>query len=75
MNIDTLFIDEGFGTLSGECLNSVMRMLERMKGLNGRSVGVISHVDAMKERIPVQIHVKRIDDSCSEIKIVDTTMA
>ena len=75
MNIDTLFIDEGFGTLSGECLNSVMRMLEQMKGLNGRSVGVISHVDAMKERIPVQIHVKRIDDSCSEIKIVDTTMA
>ncbi|MBR6283450.1 MAG: AAA family ATPase [Muribaculaceae bacterium] len=57
--VDTLFIDEGFGSLSGDCLNSVMDTLARLHDLGGRRVGIISHVEALKERIPTQILVQR----------------
>jgi exonuclease SbcC len=54
----TLFIDEGFGSLDAESLDLAIDALEALQS-QGRTVGVISHVDAMKERIPVQIRVKR----------------
>lgn len=69
-SVDILFIDEGFGTLSAEYLNTVMDALERLHELNGKKVGIISHMEGLRERIKTQIQVKRIDNSRSEILIV-----
>ncbi|QQO46002.1 SbcC/MukB-like Walker B domain-containing protein [Paracoccus sp. MC1862] len=52
----TLFIDEGFGSLDSESLDLAINALERLQS-QGRTIGVISHVAAMKERIPVQVKV------------------
>lgn len=57
--VDTIFIDEGFGTLSESYLSSVMETLNHLYDLGGRRVGIISHVEALKERIATQIHVER----------------
>lgn len=70
LSVDTLFIDEGFGTLSNDYLNTVMDTLEKLHQLGGKKVGIISHVEELKERIKTQIQVQRIDNSKSEIKIV-----
>lgn len=56
---DTLFIDEGFGTLSSECLDSVMDSLDLLRKFENRRVLVISHVDMLRDRIPVQINLRR----------------
>ena len=69
-SVDTLFIDEGFGTLSSDYLNTVMDALERLHQLNGKKVGIISHMEGLRERIKTQIQVKRIDNSRSEIVVV-----
>lgn len=55
---ETLFIDEGFGSLDAESLDMAMGALETLQA-QGRKIGVISHVEAMKDRIPVQIHVAK----------------
>ena len=57
--VDTIFIDEGFGTLSANYLSGVMETLNHLYDLGGRRVGIISHVEALKERIATQIHVYR----------------
>ena len=54
--IETLFIDEGFGSLDGTRLNDVMNMLQGLQ-MSGRTVGVISHVDEMKGQIQERINV------------------
>lgn len=59
-HIDSLFLDEGFGTLDSETLDSALDALDLLNA-SGKTIGVISHVDAMKERIPVQIKVKKIN--------------
>ena len=64
-NFGILFIDEGFGSLDEDCLNSVMETLERLYQIKGRRVGIISHVVALEERIRTQIQVS----PKSEIKI------
>lgn len=64
----TLFIDEGFGSLDAESLDLAIDALEALQS-QGRTVGVISHVDAMKERIPVQIRVKRQGGGRSSIAV------
>ena len=71
MTADILFIDEGFGTLSGEYLGNVMDTLERLHQMGGRKVGLISHVTDMKERIPVQIRVSRESPALSRIEVVE----
>ncbi|MCT4704401.1 exonuclease subunit SbcC [Enterobacteriaceae bacterium H16N7] len=58
--IDSLFLDEGFGTLDAETLDTALDALDTLNA-SGKTIGVISHVDAMKERIPVQIRVKKIN--------------
>lgn len=58
--IDSLFLDEGFGTLDAETLDIALDALDTLNA-SGKMIGVISHVDAMKERIPVQIKVKKIN--------------
>ncbi|CNH81253.1 exonuclease [Yersinia aldovae] len=59
-SIDSLFLDEGFGTLDAETLDIALDALDSLNA-SGKTIGVISHVEAMKERIPVQIKVKKIN--------------
>lgn len=63
--VDTLFIDEGFGTLSGEPLQKAIETLRSLHSKSGRHVGIISHVEELQERIPVQIQVKQEGNSSS----------
>lgn len=58
IELDTLFIDEGFGTLDSETLDTVMNTIESLRE-NGRTIGLISHVEEMKNRIPTQIVVEK----------------
>lgn len=71
LSVDTLFIDEGFGTLSGEPLQHAINTLRSLHSKSGRHVGIISHVEELKERIPVQIRVNQEgNNSSSTIEIV-----
>ncbi|MFB8281822.1 AAA family ATPase [Nocardia colli] len=56
--LDTLFIDEGFGGLDADTLDAVMGVLDELRA-GGRVVGVVSHVDEMRQRIPSRLHVRR----------------
>lgn len=69
INVDTLFIDEGFGTLSQEYLEMVINTLDRLQQIGGRRVGVISHVAELRQRIPTQISVNRTGPSASSITV------
>ena len=70
LQVDTLFIDEGFGTLSGEPLQKAVETLRSLHSKAGRHVGIISHVEELQERIPVQIQVNQEgNNSSSKIKI------
>ena len=69
--VDTLFIDEGFGSLSGEELSNAINTLRALHRSNGRHVGIISHVESIKECIPVQIQViKEGNHSSSLVKVI-----
>lgn len=71
LQVDTLFIDEGFGTLSGEPLQKAVETLRSLHTKAGRHVGIISHVEELQERIPVQIQVNQEgNNSSSKIKII-----
>ncbi|MBT0729728.1 AAA family ATPase [Rosenbergiella nectarea] len=59
-HIDSLFLDEGFGTLDSATLDAALDALDSLNA-SGKMIGVISHVEAMKERIPVQIKVKKVN--------------
>lgn len=69
LSVDTLFIDEGFGTLSSEHLDMVIDTLQRLHELGGRKVGIISHVGELRQRIPTQIQVLSTG-SYSEVKVM-----
>ncbi|WP_040738630.1 SbcC/MukB-like Walker B domain-containing protein, partial [Nocardia tenerifensis] len=56
--LDTLFIDEGFGGLDADTLDAVMGVLDELRA-GGRVVGLVSHVDEMRQRIPSRLHVRR----------------
>ena len=71
LKVDTLFIDEGFGTLSGEPLQNAINTLRMLRKKAGRHVGIISHVEELQERIPVQIRVEQQGhNSHSVVRIV-----
>lgn len=71
MSVDTLFIDEGFGTLSGEPLQNAISTLRSLHNKSGRHVGIISHVEELQERIPVQIQVvQENNSSSSKVQII-----
>ncbi|MCQ4273511.1 exonuclease subunit SbcC [Pseudomonas kuykendallii] len=57
-SIDSLFLDEGFGTLDGETLEIALDALDSLNA-SGKMIGIISHVEALKERIPVQLKVSK----------------
>ncbi len=67
IRLDTLFIDEGFGSLDGDTLDVAMRTLDELRQ-GGRTVGVISHVEAMQEQIPAQLTVRALPNGPSLIE-------
>ena len=69
--VDTLFIDEGFGSLDAETLDVAITALETLHS-RGRKVGVITHVAAMIENIPVQIKVDMLGGGSSVVRLVAT---
>ncbi|HET8615960.1 MAG TPA: SMC family ATPase [Actinomycetales bacterium] len=60
-SIETLFVDEGFGTLDDETLDEVMTVLDGLRD-GGRTVGVVSHVAELRQRIPSRIEVEKRRD-------------
>ncbi|MDH4017857.1 MAG: hypothetical protein OEV20_11005, partial [Actinomycetota bacterium] len=56
--LDTLFIDEGFGSLDPDTLDDVMGVIDELRG-NGRVIGIVSHVPELKERIAERLTVRR----------------
>ena len=68
IRIDSLFIDEGFGTLSDEPLNSVINTLDGLRQ-GGRMIGLISHGEAMKDAIATKIHVSKTPRGPSVVSI------
>ena len=74
MNVNILFIDEGFGTLDEKSLDSVMQTLEKLQKIAGqtnRRVGIISHREELEERIPVKIQVVKKGEGRSMIEVTN----
>jgi exonuclease SbcC len=69
VNIESLFIDEGFGSLDNSTLETVISTLETLQ-TQGKTIGVISHVESLKERISTQIQVVKKSSGISEVEIV-----
>lgn len=67
--IDSLFIDEGFGTLDSESLEIALSALENLRS-RGKTIGLISHVDLLKERLTTQIQVTKLTGGSSRLKVV-----
>ena len=72
MRIDSLFIDEGFGSLDAETLDLAVSALDSLR-LSNKTVGVISHVELLKERIPVQIRVEKRAGGISVLRVPEAT--
>ena len=72
VTLDTLFVDEGFGSLDGETLETAMSTLDSLRA-GGRTIGLISHVDSMKEQIPATLRIVVTDRGYSEIEGGDAT--
>lgn len=70
VKIESLFIDEGFGTLDPETLDQAITILEKMQSEGDKSVGVISHVSALKERITTQIKLEKSSLGYSTLEVV-----
>lgn len=68
ISIDSLFLDEGFGTLDSDSLELALNALNQLQS-SGKMVGVISHVEALKERIPLQIKVEPRGDGTSVLSL------
>ncbi|MGA7397667.1 MAG: SMC family ATPase [Solirubrobacterales bacterium] len=62
--LETLFIDEGFGTLDSETLDQVMNVIDSLRE-GGRAVGLVSHVEELRNRIPAQIQVSKSREGSS----------
>ena len=69
MNVESLFIDEGFGSLDMDTLRIAMDALERLQ-MQGRKIGVISHVAEMTERIPAQVQVVKTGSGRSKVQVM-----
>lgn len=69
VKIESLFIDEGFGTLDNVTLETVISTLETLQA-QGKMIGIISHVENLKERIPTQIQLIKKSNGVSEVEII-----
>lgn len=70
VKIESLFVDEGFGSLDPESLEEAMEVLERMQQDGDKSIGVISHVSEMKERISTKIELVPVGNGLSTLRII-----
>jgi exonuclease SbcC len=70
VKLESLFIDEGFGTLDPLTLDIALNTLERLQAESDKTIGIISHVEALKERIPTQIRLKKGANGYSQLEIV-----
>ena len=69
VQINSLFIDEGFGTLDSNTLETIISTLETLQS-SGKIIGIISHVDSLKDRISTQIQVHKRSNGISIVEIV-----
>ncbi|WBL21335.1 SbcC/MukB-like Walker B domain-containing protein [Zunongwangia sp. HRR-M8] len=69
VEINSLFIDEGFGTLDPETLDQTLDTLEKLQAESSKTIGIISHVDSLKERIATQVMLTRNGQGYSSITI------
>lgn len=70
VKLESLFIDEGFGTLDAETLETALETLEKLQSESSRTIGVISHVDSLKERISTQVRIHKNNLGHSVIEVV-----
>lgn len=69
VELDTLFIDEGFGSLDSDTLDQVMAVIDDLRD-RGRAVGIVSHLADLKERVPERLEVRRLPDGSSAVRVV-----
>lgn len=69
VEIKSLFIDEGFGTLDQETLDQTLDTLERLQAESSKTIGIISHVESLKERISTQIQLSRNGQGYSSLSV------
>jgi DNA repair protein SbcC/Rad50 len=69
VDLDTLFIDEGFGALDAETLDQVMGVIDELRD-RGRVVGIVSHVAELKDRVPERLEVRRLPDGSSATRVI-----
>ncbi|MEP6851264.1 MAG: SMC family ATPase [bacterium] len=69
VDLDTLFIDEGFGSLDADTLDDVMAVVDDLRD-RGRVVGIVSHVTELKDRIPERLEIRRRSDGSSEVRLI-----
>lgn len=69
VDLDTLFIDEGFGSLDADTLDQVMAVIDDLRE-RGRVVGIVSHVADLKDRVPERLEVRRLADGSSAVRVV-----
>ncbi len=67
--INSLFIDEGFGTLDSDTLDAAISTLENLQA-SGKTIGIISHVEALKERISTQIKIQKQAGGISKVEVI-----
>jgi len=70
VHLDSIFIDEGFGSLDQETLDTAMKALLQIQQ-SGRTIGIISHVSELKTRIAAQIVVSKAADGGSRVEIIN----
>ncbi|MGI9005175.1 MAG: SbcC/MukB-like Walker B domain-containing protein, partial [Streptosporangiaceae bacterium] len=66
---ETLFIDEGFGSLDAETLDQVLGVIDELRD-RGRAVGIVSHVADLKDRVAERLEVRRLPDGSSTLRVV-----
>jgi len=69
VDTDTLFIDEGFGSLDPGTLDQVMSVIDDLRD-RGRVIGIVSHVADLRERVPERLEVRRLPDGSSAVRVV-----
>ena len=69
VDLQTLFIDEGFGSLDEQTLDQVLAVIDELRD-RGRAVGIVSHVADLKDRVTDRLEVRRLPDGSSSARVV-----